>query len=129
MIVNLTQHKATQDQKDAGVVDLPEKLRDQLVELLTFDDMPDSYEVINRAHKIARMLDDFVKSKPTAAMIGGAPFLMPVLDKELRVFGHKPLYAFSKRESVEKTNPDGTVVKTSVFKHAGFVELGDPRFW
>ena len=33
MIVNLTQHKATQDQKDAGVVDLPEKLRDQLVEL------------------------------------------------------------------------------------------------
>lgn len=62
-------------------------------------------------------------------MIGGAPFLMPVLDKALRNYGHRPIYAFSKRESVEKTNPDGTVVKTSVFKHAGFVELGDPRFW
>lgn len=129
MIVNLTQHKATQDQKEDGVVDLPEKLRDQLVEMLTFDDMPDSYEVINRANKIARMLDDFVKSKPTAVMIGGAPFLMPVLDKALRNYGHRPIYAFSKRESVEKTNPDGTVVKTSVFKHAGFVEIGDPRFW
>ena len=128
-IINLTQHKATQDQKDAGVVDLPDKLRDQLVELLTFDDLPDSHEVINRANKIAWMIDHFVKSKPTAAMIGGAPFLMPVLDKALRNYGHTPLYAFSKRESVEKTNPDGTVVKTSVFKHAGFVELGEPSCW
>ena len=29
--------------------------------------------------------------------------------------------AFSVRESVEETQPDGSVIKRNVFKHAGFV--------
>ena len=35
----------------------------------------------------------------------------------------KPLYAFSKREVVEEQLPDGSVRKTQVFKHLGFVEV------
>jgi hypothetical protein len=53
------------------------------------------------------------------AMIGGAPFFMPVLAQMLlRRFGIKAVYAFSKRVAVD--GPDGT--KTSVFKHMGFVD-------
>lgn len=57
-----------------------------------------------------------------AAMIGGAPFLMPALEKALRTKGILPVYAFSQRESVEEIMEDGTVRKTAVFKHRGFVE-------
>ena len=32
-----------------------------------------------------------------------------------------PIYAFSVRESVEETLPDGTVHKTACFRHKGFV--------
>lgn len=129
MIVNLTQHKATQDQKDAGVVDLPEDLQKKLVDLLTFNELPNIDEINRRATEIARMAEEFANGETVAAMIGGAPFLMPVLDKKLRKRAITPLYAFSKRESVEKVQPDGSVVKTSVFKHAGFVEIGEPSCW
>jgi hypothetical protein len=54
-------------------------------------------------------------------MIGGAPYLMAPLERSLRSVGVYPVYAFSVRESVEQTAPDGTVRKTNVFRHAGFV--------
>lgn len=52
------------------------------------------------------------------AMIGGAPYLMPALAQCLKAEGVTPLFAFTQRVSVDQ--PDGT--KTSVFKHAGWVE-------
>jgi hypothetical protein len=57
-----------------------------------------------------------------AAMIGGAPFFMSTLEKTLKEYGIKPLYAFSKRESVEE-NENGIIIKKSIFKHIGFVEV------
>ena len=33
-----------------------------------------------------------------------------------------PMYAFSVRDSVEQTQPDGSVRKVNVFKHIGFVQ-------
>ena len=56
-------------------------------------------------------------------MIGGAPFLMGALESELKNRGIQPMYAFSVRDSVEKQNPDGSVTKQNVFKHAGFIEV------
>ena len=47
---------------------------------------------------------------------------MPPLEKALRGLGIRPLYAFSVRESVEETLPDGSVRKVAVFRHKGFVE-------
>ena len=56
-------------------------------------------------------------------MIGGAPYLMSALENALMAVGIKPLYSFSERVSMEETIADGTVRKTNVFRHVGFVEL------
>jgi hypothetical protein len=45
---------------------------------------------------------------------------MGPLEAALKAKGVNPLYAFSVRESIE-TTVDGKVVKSSMFKHAGFV--------
>lgn len=58
-------------------------------------------------------------------MVGGAPFFMAPLEAALRAVNIIPVYAFSKRESVEEKQPDGSVKKTQVFKHAGFVPACD----
>lgn len=57
-----------------------------------------------------------------AVMLGGAPFLMAPLERAFVEAGWRVLYAFSRRESVEEPQPDGSVRKTAVFKHIGFVE-------
>jgi len=54
-------------------------------------------------------------------MVGGAPFLMATLERELRRFGITPLYAFSRRDVIETTE-GGVTVKTSLFRHLGFIE-------
>ena len=46
---------------------------------------------------------------------------MSELEKELWYRGIEPVYSFSRRESVESTDAEGNVTKTSVFKHIGFV--------
>ena len=111
-IANLTQHKASQEQIDSGVVDVD---FDELSKLLTFDAPPSKVTMVTRATKIAR----FASSNGfKAAMIGGAPYFMSTLEKALIDAGIKPVYAFSERVSVEV---DG--VKTSIFKHGGFVTV------
>lgn len=117
-IWNFTQHKATPEQVKAGVKDLPEDIRAKVVELLTFDELPDPLEVRCRAMDIALIAFNMGAKE---VMIGGAPFLMPDLDSRLHTLGINPLYAFSKRECIEETLPDGSVRKTQVFRHLGFV--------
>lgn len=117
-ILNLTQHKATAEQVAAGVVDLPTTAAEELKELLTFDDLPGRVEIIRRACAIARLAAEHGATK---AMIGGAPFLMSALEEALIYRGIVPLYAFSRRDVVESVQEDGSVKKTAVFKHLGFV--------
>ena len=65
------------------------------------------------------------KLKPTQAaqvMIGGPPYLMPYLVHSLLERHLEAVFAFSKRESAETVQGD-KVIKTSVFKHVGFVHL------
>ena len=57
------------------------------------------------------------------AMIGGAPYLMAPLERELRRWRVTPLYSLSERVSEERQFPDGSVVKTQVHKHLGFLEV------
>ena len=128
MIVNLTQHQATPEQIAQGVVDLPGEVRQALVAALTFEELPTWAEIEAAADVVAELAcqngiggDEGDSPMPKAAMIGGAPFLMAPLEAALRVRGIKPVYAFSRRESVETTKPDGNVVKTNVFRHVGFV--------
>ena len=118
MIINLTQHPATAEQLAAGVVDPAPEVRGRVVELLTFDAIPDRMEMVRRALQLTRIAQD---AGATTAMIGGAPYFMGLLEKNLSIRGVKPVYAFSKRESVEEVQPDGSVRKVAIFRHVGFV--------
>jgi hypothetical protein len=125
-ILNLTQHLATRDQVAAGVVDLSGRDLERLLSAITFDDLPSEREIRQRAKKVL----DLVHRHPVkvgnylmlpAVMIGGAPYFMPVLQRVLKEEGCEVLYAFARRESVDTVSPDGSIHKTSVFRHAGFV--------
>lgn len=127
-ILNLTQHSATPEQIAAGVVDLSPAQRAILSAWLTFDTCPTGQDVADRAGLIAQAAADDSKSIGVVgtysfAMIGGAPFFMSALENALIERGITPLYAFSVRKSVETVQADGTVIKTAIFSHAGFVQI------
>jgi len=117
-IINLTQHAAAADQTAAGVVEPSDKKA--VSGLLTFDTPPTSGEMVERAHALVAIA---MAVGADAAMIGGAPFFMSTLERALREAGVRPLYAFSRRESVDESQADGTVKKVAVFRHAGWVEV------
>ena len=139
-ILNLTQHKATPEQKKSGVIDY-ENARDEfllrkekdnddvalwklelpenLVELLTFEQLPSRGEINNRVllmQWIARQLG-YKK-----AMIGGAPYMMAALESALKAAGVQPVYAFSKEEIVDEKMTDGSIKKRKELRHFGFVD-------
>ena len=118
-ILNFTQHAATAEQVAAGVIDLMQHDLASLKELLTFTSLPTSDDVYERAYAIAELAQNMLAER---VMIGGAPFLMPVLQMALQKRGITVLYAFSERVSVEK-EIEGKVIKTNEFKHSGFVEV------
>lgn len=118
-IINLTQHKATAEQIEAGVVDIEDFHDKELLnKYLNFGEIPSMDELEMRAEAISD-----IGLQGNAAMIGGTPYLMSALEQALITRGIKPVYAFSKRESVEETQMDGSVKKTMVFRHLGFVEV------
>jgi hypothetical protein len=118
-ILNLTQNCATPEQVAQGVYEPEASLKAKVQQLLTFDELPNDDELISRTVGLVRIA---VEQGAKAVLIGGAPYLMPMLHDGFTVMGIKIMYSFSKRTSVEKLNPDGTVTKTMVFKHEGFVE-------
>lgn len=126
MILNLTQHTATPEQVSQGVVDLPADARAALTRYLTVDDLPTSAEIDSRARGIATLIyATGADNAPASVMIGGAPWMMGPLVKALYAAGVvQCLAAFSKRESVERTDPvTGAVTKTAIFRHVGFVPM------
>ena len=125
MIINLTQHVATQDQLNAGVIEPAPEDKEIIQDLLTFNALPSVEELEGRAYNLATLVTDMGAANAShhTVMIGGAPFFMGHLEAALKKVGHKPVYAFSKRESVDRVQPDGTVRKVTIFKHLGFVEV------
>ena len=119
-ILNLTQHNATPSQVSEGVVEPTNK--EEIQSLLTFHGCPTGESISYRAMQITALA---VKNGAKYAMIGGAPFLMSSLEKYLFESGIKPLYSFSKRNSIEVNSTEGTITKKMVFKHVAFVEVGN----
>lgn len=117
-ILNLTQHYATPAQRKVGVEE--PVFRAQVQNLITFKEIPTEMGMKSRAQKLAHMAK---QDGYSAAMIGGAPFFMGILEQELKKAGIKPVYAFSQRESSDKELSDGSIQKVSVFKHIGFYEV------
>jgi len=131
MILNLTQHTAT-DEQTAQLVVEPRMTKAKIQKLLTFEEIPTKEEIEARAKELARIASSEASMYAgdtdneiwiTRVMIGGAPYLMGALEKALRECGFTPVYAFSKRESIDQPQPDGSVRKVAVFRHLGFVEV------
>ena len=119
MILNLTQHNPTPEQVAAGVEDHPYHMTVEAIrKLLTFEDLPSSSLVTERARELAVLA---YEASAETVLIGGAPFLMAPLERELNALGIDVLYAFSRRESLDIELKGGGVRKTSVFRHVGFV--------
>ena len=118
-IVNLTQHNPTPEQRTKGVENLDER-HEEIKELLTFEEIPTKKELEDRSKRLARIAAE--EGVYTSAMIGGTPYFMSYLEKALKEVGIQPLYTFSKRETEEVKEGD-KVVKKSIFKHIGFVEV------
>jgi len=122
MTLNLTQHPATAEQLAVGVRDVAD--RAALSAMLTFDSLPSPLTVWERALEVAALAAAELAGETPGkrvAMIGGAPFLMAPLEAALRERQIAAVYAFSVRASSEETQPDGSVRKVAMFRHAGFV--------
>lgn len=113
--INLTQHVAQQEQ--ACISRTPE-FAEAVQKLLTFEELPLAKIISARAGALAQMAKTIGADE---AMIGGAPYLMPALEIALLAVGVDPVYAFSKRVSIEEIQKDGSIIKRTVFKHLGFV--------
>jgi len=131
-ILNLTQHVATPEQIEAGVFEPSAEDKKEIQKLLTFEEIKetDPWSRFQRAEKIAKIAIKYFPESYNPeeddrgrAMIGGAPYFMSKLERVLSEFDISPMYAFSKRESVDQPQPDGSVRKVQVFRHAGFVEV------
>ena len=128
MIVNLTQHPATPDQIAAGVTDLPASLRERAVQLLTFPYRPDANLIESRAELLVELVHEFLDTHPLTipntgypVMIGCALWLVTDLEAELLAHDFEPVYAFSRRLTIEMPQADGSVRKVTDFRHNGFV--------
>ena len=131
-ILNFTQHNCTQDQLDVGILDCDPEYKQELVKLLTFNTLPTSSEVWTRAVQIVGLFERVAvamgytytnEETSLYPMIGGAPFLMSLLEDAFDDADLNPYYAFTKRVSIEQTQPDGSIKKVSTFKHAGLYKV------
>ena len=118
-ILNMTQHEASQEQVDVGVVDPTGQLKEKVIDLITFDSLPTKGEILTRAGYAAQLARG---TGCNAAMIGGAPYFQEPLSEALRKEGITPVFSFTRRESEDRPQPDGSVRKVGVFRHMGFVE-------
>lgn len=119
-ILNLTQHIATKEQQEAGVIEPINK--QEVQELLTFHTLPTKQEITNKAIALVSIA---LKSNVEAVMIGGATYLMGTLETMFSIYAPdiQVLHVFTTRTVQETLLPNGTVEKKVLFKHSGFVQV------
>ena len=111
-MINLTQHKSTPEQ---NCTDLTGVELSYLQSALTFDTPPTLASMLERAELITQI----AKNKSAeSAMIGGAPYFMPILSRTLLSAGIQPYYSFTQRVIISEANGE----KTSRFSHITFIE-------
>lgn len=122
-ILNLTQHLATPDQIDQGVLDLSPDHRAQVQELLTFEELPSETHILLRADTLVMLANRLCKEAGTnRVMIGGAPWVITPLVNFFKYTRLIPLFAFSKRIVTEESDGQGGTRKVSTFRHEGWIE-------
>lgn len=138
LLINLTQHQLTKEQfshngeylaeiKFKPFTDISKGSADYVKHILNFTSLPTRDVINNKAAALADYAEGLLSQAKNDgdklfALVGGAPYLMGALETALKERGIQPLYAFSQRESVETINADGSVVKTAIFKHIGYIE-------
>ena len=124
-ILNLTQHLATPEQIEAGVVNLSHGDQVMLKSYLTFNELPDNAAIDTAAGGVLTLAHKFFgqQAEDRTVMLGGAPFFMSRLEECFKGQGFRVVYAFSQRVSEDQAQEDGSVRKVAVFKHMGFVEM------
>jgi hypothetical protein len=114
-MINLTQHNPTPDQIAAGVV-TPHNA-DAIRWLLTFEVPPSRETLFATAKAMA-----WAAIERSAYIDWDEDDWDEDVEIALRAQGFTPYYAFSVRDSVDQTQPDGSVQKVAVFRHIGFIE-------
>lgn len=148
MILNLTQHAATPEQIAQGLVDhnnraalktlltveervltdagwlLEDVLDDRVEDLVAIalayqaeavDAIPDDVRGMRRLNAVRDALS-------LRVLVGGAPILMERLIPALKREGCIPVHALSARAVEEVPQEDGSMKKTSIFKHIRFMD-------
>lgn len=121
-VLNLTQLAATAEQKKAGVFDLPEDKQLLLAQLLTFDTLPATKDILDRAFQICDLARSvFGPTSRSYVMINGAAWFIAPLTAALRDRGMEPLFSFYQWEIEEQTQRDGSIRSMMLSKHKGFI--------
>ena len=121
-MLNLTQHALTAEQWRDGAVEPDQEMKAEIQKLITFDRsvMTEAGQIEERAKALVALIR---KEYPllNKAMVGGALYFMPALVRELKAVGIQPYFSYTDRVSTDVHNADGSVTKTLVFKHLGWV--------
>lgn len=122
-IYNLTQHTATPEQVEAGVVEVSEMQRGVLKAALNFTGVPDMDSIEKSASMMASVMNDLDPdlTGEVGFMVGGYPNLMCALVQYAP--SYQMLFACSDRVSEEVAQADGSVRKVNIFKHLGFIPM------
>ena len=123
-MLNITQHTATFEQTQDSVIEPSQEVKGEIQKLITFDRtvMTAPQQISERAKALVALIKS-AYPETTQAMVGGALYFMPALVAELKANDIQPFFSYTDRVSVETHNADGSVTKTLVFKHLGFVGL------
>ena len=127
LLFNITNHKLSTEQiGEHTVINMPDDIAaiwSQVGNLKT-EVGEASATVYNWIHEIMRLSEHRKLLEITIAVQGhpGATFCLVTDLLKVDHMDFYVVYAASKRESVEITQPDGSVRKVAVFKHLGWVE-------
>ena len=130
LFLNVSNHALTKDQleeiqvKGFSVMELEEDMKKAWGSM-----NPSNWrETCDQVIRVVLTYDDLDTTIETALVAGYTPAVV-YLTNELSKYGTTPLYAHTDRVSVEKTNEDGTVTKTNIFKHSGFYNIISGERW
>ena len=122
-IVNLTMSQSTPEQMKEGLLFRTPEQNKTVIKLLTFDTLPSTKKITNRARKLADMAIDILGTEGHFALINGPSYLMGILEVELENRGIQPLHSFIKKKKIVERIKDEPVKTVTTFNHGGFVAI------
>ena len=119
VLLNITNHELTEEQKKGWerIINLPENLKK------LWSSIPPDFDCEQVKHYLTPLLDWISENKDSSILVAGDFCAFKIVLEHAIAQNIEVFQATTKRETVEVKNPDGTVVKRSVFKHVKFRKL------